>query len=106
LKVPNGWAREAYQEGILDMKQSRFSAEQITQILKEAAPRGSAKSVARKYGITDKTIYIWRTKFKNMPSSDVKRVRELEHENSKLKRIVANQALDIDCLKEINAKKW
>jgi putative transposase len=88
------------------MKQSRFSAEQITQILKESEPRGSAPTVARKYGISVKAIYLWRMRFGKMQPTEVKRVRELEVENSKLKRIVANQALDIDCLKEINAKKW
>lgn len=88
------------------MKKSQFTAEEITKILAEAAPRGASKLVARKYGITDRTIYQWRQKFGGMKSSEVKRIRELEHENSKLKRIVANQALDIDCLKEINAKKW
>jgi len=88
------------------MKQSRFSAEKITQILKEAEPRGSAAEVARKYGVTDRTIYQWRQKFRGMQSSDVKRIRELEHENSKLKRVVANMALDLEGYKEIASKKW
>lgn len=88
------------------MKPSRFTAEQITKILAESEPRGAAKEVARKHGITERTIYQWRMRFGGMQSTDVKRCRELEQENSKLKRIVANLTLDIDCLKEINAKKW
>lgn len=88
------------------MKQSRFSAEQITQILKEAEPRGSSKTVARKYGVTDKTIYQWRQKYGNLGSSEVRRIRELEHENAKLKRLVADQALDLIGYKEIASKKW
>ena len=88
------------------MKQSRYSAEQITQILKEAEPRGAAATVARKYGITTKSIYLWRMKFGGMQSSEVKRVRELEAENSKLKRIIADQALDLIGYKEIASKKW
>lgn len=62
--------------------------------------------MARKYGVTDRTIYQWRQKFRGMQSSDVKRIRELEHENSKLKRVVANMALDLEGYKEIASKKW
>lgn len=88
------------------MQRSKFSAEQITQILQEASVKGTALEVARKYGITDKTIYNWRKKFGGMVSDDVKRLRALEEENSKLKRLVANLTLDNMGYKEILSKKW
>ena len=87
-------------------KGQRFTAEQMVQIIDECKVRGSQMSVARKYGISDKTISNWKQKFKNMNVGDVKRLKALEEENSRLKRLVANMAIDIDALKEINAKKW
>ncbi len=88
------------------MKQSRFSAEQMTKILEEAKPYGAAVEVARKHGITKATLYAWRKKFGDMPATDVRRMRELEQENSKLKRVVADLTLDNLGLKEIASKKW
>ena len=88
------------------MKKSQFTAEEITKILAEAAPRGASKGVARQYGITERTIYQWRQKFGGLKSSEVKRMRELVQENAKLKRVVANQALDIEGYKEVLSKKW
>lgn len=89
------------------MQRSKFSAEQITAILSEASAfRGATKEVARKYGISDKTIANWKQKFGNMKSDDVKRLRQLEDENSRLKRLVANLTLDNECLRDINSKKW
>lgn len=88
------------------MKQSRFTAEQITKILEEARPYGASVEVARKYGITKTTLYSWKKKYGEMPATDVRRMRELEQENSKLKRIVADQALDLVAYKEIASKKW
>lgn len=87
-------------------KGKRTSAEQIVQILNECQERGSQSEVARKYGISEKTISIWRSKFKNMQTPDVKKLKHLEEENSRLKRMIANMAIDIEALKEINAKKW
>jgi putative transposase len=89
------------------MAKSNFTAEQISNILTEAAPRGSTASVARKYGISAKTIINWRQRFKNNPTSDaIKTQKALEAENNRLKKIVANMAMDIELLKEVNAKKW
>lgn len=84
----------------------RFSAEQIVQVLNECKERGTMKEVARKYGVSDKTISVWKRKFKNMQTGDVKKVKHLEEENARLKRMIANMAIDIEALKEINAKKW
>lgn len=84
---------------------SKFSAEQMVQILNECK-NGRTLDVARKYGVSDKTISNWRRKFGNMQSDDVRQLKQLEDENSRLKRLVARQAYDIECLKEVNAKKW
>lgn len=89
------------------MQKSKFSAEQIAQIIQEAdAYQGANKEVARKYGISTKSIGNWRRRFSGMKSDDIKNYKRLEDENSRLKRLVARQAYDIECLKEINAKKW
>ena len=85
---------------------SKFTAEQMVQIMNEAQVRGSAEDVARKYGISSKTISNWRAKFGSMKSEDLKNQKALEDENARLKRVIARQAYDIECLKEINAKKW
>lgn len=89
------------------MQRSKHTAEQIAEIVKEAyAYKGAIKEVARKYGVSTKTIGNWSRKFKGMPSEEIKNLKKLEEENSRLKRLVARQAYDIECLKEINAKKW
>lgn len=83
----------------------RYTAEQMSQILKEC-DLAKQSEVARKHGICEKTISKWRQKFKGMPTADIKKTRQLEEENSRLKRIIANLMIDNDALKEINAKKW
>ena len=89
------------------MQSSKFSAEQIAQIIHESdAYVGANKDVARKYGVSTKTIGNWRRRFNGMQSEEIKNYKRLEDENSRLKRLVARQAYDIECLKEINAKKW
>ncbi len=88
------------------MQRSKFSAEQITKILAEHTAGVSAVDLGRKYGVSDKTIGNWRKKYSGMVESDVKKMRELAEENAKLKRIVANQALDIEGYKIILEKKW
>ena len=87
------------------MKRSRFTEEQIIQILNEA--RGmKVEELCRKHGISSPTYYSWRAKFGGMTISDAKRLRALEAENSKLKRLVGELSLDIVALKDVVSRKW
>lgn len=86
---------------------NRHSVEQIIRILGEIEKSGVKISDAcRRHGITEQTYYRWRKKYGGMEVSEARRLKELEEENSRLKRLVADQALDIQILKEVNAKKW
>ena len=88
------------------MKRARFSEEQIIGILKAAEAAGSIREVCREHNVTEQTFYRWRRKYGGMEVSEAKKLRELERENSELKRMVAEQALDIRMLKDLNSKKW
>jgi len=88
------------------MKKSRFTEEQIIGALKDAEGGMSVADVCRKVGVSSYTFYKWRTRYSGLSVSEAKRMRELEVENSKLKRLVADQALDIFALKEVVSKKW
>ena len=87
-------------------KGTRYKEEQIIRILKEVESGISVAEVCRKYGVAEQTVYRWRSKYGGLETSELQRLRELEAENSRLKRIVAQQALDIDVLKEVVSKKW
>lgn len=88
------------------MKRSRFTDEQIIKILEEGKSGLAIEEVCRKHGIAKPTYYSWKAKFGGMVVSDVQKLRTLEAENSRLKRLVADQALDIVALKDVLSKKW
>jgi len=89
------------------MKKSRYSEEQIIRILREAeqGERDLVK-VCRKYGIVEQTFYRWRKKYGGMKVADARRLRELEKENNRLKKLLANRDLEIDAMKELLSKNW
>ena len=87
------------------MRKSRFSEAQIVAILREA-DRGPVGEVAKKHGVSEQSIYTWRKCFGAMDANEVKRLRELEQENARLKKLVAERDLELDVMKEIAAKKW
>ena len=88
------------------MKRKRFSEEQIITILKAAEVSGNVRSACQEHNVSEQTFYRWRQKYGGMEVSEAKKLRELERENSELKRMVAEQALDIRMLKDLNSKKW
>lgn len=84
----------------------RYSEEQIISILKEVDAGAMLAEVCRKYGVSTASYYKWKAKFGGMDVSEAQRLRALEAENIKLKRLVADQALDIVALKDVLSKKW
>ena len=88
------------------MKRSRYTEEQIIQILSEAQAGMKVEELCRKHGISQPTYYNWKAKFGGMTVSEAKRLRALEAENGKLKKLVAEQALDIIALKDVISRKW
>ncbi len=87
------------------MKKSRFTDAQMVKILRES-DETSVDEAAKKHGVSTQSIYAWRKRFRGMSVDEVKRMKGLEAENAKLKKIVAEQVLAIDVLKEVNGKKW
>jgi len=88
------------------MRGKRFSEEKIIAILKEHEAGINPADLGRKYGVSDTTIYNWKARYGGLTVSEVKRLKSLEDENGKLKRIVANQALDIEALKAVVSKNF
>ena len=87
------------------MKKSRFNEDQMVKILREA-DKSPVVQVAKKHGVSEQTIYAWRKRFGKLEAVDVRRLRQLEQENGKLKKLVAERDLEIDVMKEVAAKKW
>jgi putative transposase len=88
------------------MKRKRYTEEQIVRILNEAETQGNAAEIIRRENIAQSTFYKWKQKYSGMSVSDVRKLKQLAEENRRLKTIIANQALDIEMLKEVNSKKW
>jgi putative transposase len=88
------------------MKKVRFTETQIISILKQQEAGKSIKDLAREHGVSEATIYNWKSKYGGMETSEVRRMKDLEEENNKLKRIVANLTLEIDAVKHVLEKKY
>jgi putative transposase len=88
------------------MKKTRFTEAQIVSILQQQEAGKSVKDISREYGISDATFYNWKAKYGGMQISDVKRMKDLEDENNRLKRIVANLTLENDAIKTVLEKKY
>ena len=90
----------------MSSKGKRYSEEQIIRLLKEIESGTSVAEVCRKYNVAETTVYRWRTKYGEMDQQQLRRLRELEAENQRLRKIVAQQSLDIDALKDLASKNW
>ena len=88
------------------MKRKRFTEEQIVGILKEHEAGVPVTEICRKNGVSDASIYKWKAKYGGLEVSDARRLKTLEEENSKLKKLLAEAMLDITMLKDLNSKKW
>lgn len=88
------------------MARKRYTEEQIIAVLKEGQAGVSTAELSRKHGVSDATIYKWKSKFSGMEVSDVRKMRQLEDENRRLKHLVADLTLDNQALKAINSKNW
>ena len=88
------------------MKGKRFTEEQIIRLLQEAESGLTVADVCRKHNCSEQSFYRWKAKFGGMTVSEAKRLRQLVRENTELKTIVTDQALDIRMLKDVNSRKW
>lgn len=88
------------------MKRKKFTEDQIIKILNRLEAGEKCKDLAREIGTQPQTIYTWRSKYGGMQVSELQELKRLQDENRRLKKLVADQALDIDMLKDVNSKKW
>jgi putative transposase len=89
------------------MRKSKFSQAQIVAIVRESEAEGmTVEQVSKKHGITSTTLFRWRKRFGGLDPSQAAELRTLQSENARLKKVVAQLTLDVDILREINAKKW
>lgn len=88
------------------MKKKRYTEEQISKILKENESGVSVQDICRSYGISQNTFYRWRSKYGGMELSDIKKMKSLEDENAKLKKLLAEQMLENQAIKAVLEKKW
>ena len=87
------------------MRKSRFTDERMVATIREA-DRDPVVEVAKRHGVSEQTIYTWRKRFGELRSEDVRRLRQLEAENARLKKLVAERDLEIEVMKEVAAKNW
>lgn len=88
------------------MKRARFTEDQIIGILRQHEAGAKTADLARKHGVSEATLYNWKAKFGGMDVSEAKRLKQLEDENAKLKKLLAEQMLDVAALRELLSKKW
>jgi putative transposase len=88
------------------MKRRRFSEEQVVQILQELEGGISVEEICREYNVARSTVYLWRKKYGGLDKPLLKKLKQLEKENARLKKIVAQQVLDLDSLKDLLGKDW
>jgi len=88
------------------MRKKHYTEEQVFRILKEGESGTQVTDLCRKYGVSEATFFRWKSKYSGMELSDLKKMKSMEAENTQLKRIVADQALQINAMKEVLQRKW